>query len=159
MHMSNDHMHFPDDDHDLLLSVKELRQRIEEAAQAKHASAEAALSKAEQQRQELIKQLMKDEPFDERTIKGFLYRLKEAALKGENEIMVARFPNELSNDHGRSINQAEPGWPETLIGRPRQVYLIWKEHLQPLGYHLKAQIVDWPHGLPGDIALYISWKD
>lgn len=78
---------------------------------------------------------------------------------GEDEIMVARFPNELSTDHGRSINQAEAGWPETLIGKPHQVYLVWKEHLQPLGYHLKAQIVDWPDGLPGDIALYISWKD
>jgi hypothetical protein len=52
---------------------------------------------------------------------------------------------------------AEPGWPETLQGRPRQGYLTWKEKLQPLGYHLKAQIVDWPNGVPGDIGLYLSW--
>ena len=157
--MTSVHTNFPADDHDLLLSVKELRQSIEEAAIAKSKSADAALSKAEQQRQELIKRLKSSEPFDARTIKSFLYRLKEAALKGEDEIMVARFPNELSTDHGRSINQAEAGWPETLIGKPHQVYLVWKEHLQPLGYHLKALIVDWPEGLPGDIALYISWKD
>ena len=159
MHMTSVSTHFPADDHDLLLSVKELRQSVEEAAQAKAKSANAALSKAEQQRQELIKRLKSPQPFDQRTITGFLYRLKDAALKGEDEIMVARFPNELSTDHGRSINQAEPGWPDTLIGQPRVIYEVWKEHLQPLGYHLKALIVDWPEGLPGDIALYISWKD
>lgn len=156
--MTSDHTHFPDEDHDLLLSVKELRLRIEEAAEAKSKSADAAMSKAEQQRQELIKQLQSDDPIDEQTIRSFLFRLKEAALKGDDEIMVARFPNELTTDHGRCINQAETGWPETLIGRPRQVYETWKEHLQPLGYHLKAQIVDWPQGMPGDIALYVSWK-
>lgn len=157
--MTSDHTHFPDDDHDLLLSVRDLRHSIEEAAKAKSESADAALSKAELQRQELIKRLTSPEPIDERTIKSFLYRLKEAALKGDDEIMVARFPNELSTDHGRTINQADPEWPDTLIGQPRQIYEIWKEHLQPLGYHLKALIVDWPQGLPGDIALYVSWKD
>jgi hypothetical protein len=82
----------------------------------------------------------------------------ETALKGEDEIMVARFPNELCTDHGRAINQAEPEWPDTLTGRPRLVYEFWKEHLQPLGYHLKAQIVDWPNGMPGDIGIYITWQ-
>ena len=157
--MTSNQTHFPEDDHDLLLSVKELRLSVEEAAKAKSQNADAALSKADQQRQELIKRLKTPHPIEERTIKSFLYRLKEAALKGEDEIMVARFPNELATDHGRSINQAETGWPDTLIGQPRQVYEVWKEHLQPLGYHLKALIVDWPHGMPGDIALYVSWND
>lgn len=155
--MTDNSTHFPDENHDLLLSVKELRQRVEEEARARSKSAEAASSKAEQQRQELIKQLQSPEPIDEKSITSFLYRLKDAALKGDDEVMVARFPVELTTDHGRSINQAEEGWPDTLIGRPRQAYEVWKEHLQPLGYHLKAQIVDWPGGMPGDIGLYVSW--
>lgn len=156
--MTDNSTHFPDENHDLLLSVKELRQRVEEEARAKSKSSEAASSKAEQQRQELIKQLKSPEPIDEKSITSFLYRLKDAALKGDDEVMVARFPIELTVDHGRSINQAESDWPDTLIGRPRQAYEVWKEHLQPLGYHLKAQIVDWPGGMPGDIGLYVSWK-
>ncbi|MFO1140529.1 MAG: hypothetical protein U1E41_15780 [Paracoccus sp. (in: a-proteobacteria)] len=150
--------HFPAEDHDLLMSVKELKHRIEEAQAAKTQGARSASSKAEAQRQALIERLRSTDPIDEKTITSFLYRLKETALKGEDEIMVARFPNELCTDHGRAINQAEPEWPDTLTGRPRLVYEFWKEHLQPLGYHLKAQIVDWPNGMPGDIGIYITWQ-
>ena len=61
-------------------------------------------------------------------------------------------------DHGRAINQSEPGWPDTLTGVPRQVYDVWKETLQPLGYGLKAMIVEWPSGLPGEAGLFLTWK-
>ena len=46
---------------------------------------------------------------------------------------------------GASTSQ-KPDWPDTLTGVPRQVYEVWKETLQPLGYGLKAEIVDWPTG-------------
>jgi hypothetical protein len=29
--------------------------------------------------------------------------------------------------------------------------------LRPLGYKLSAEIVSWPDGLPGDVALYLKW--
>ncbi len=156
--MTNAETHFPHEDHDLLMSVKELRDYIEAAEKAKLANAEAALGKAEHERQELIKRLREPRPIDERTITSFLHRLKQAALRGEDEIMVARFPNELCTDHGRAINQAEADWPETLTGQPRVIFDVWKEHLQPLGYHLKALIVDWPQGMPGDVGMYVSWN-
>ncbi|RCW87117.1 hypothetical protein [Paracoccus lutimaris] len=156
--MTSTHTPFPAEDHDLLMSVKELKTWVEDTARAKSESASLAMSKAEEQRQKLIEQLKSTDPIDEKRIKAFLVRLKDAASKGEKEVMVARFPNELCTDHGRAINQAEEGWPETLIGQPRVAYEIWKEHLQPLGYHMKALIVDWPHGLPGDIGLYVSWE-
>ena len=42
--------------------------------------------------------------------------------------------------------------------RPRQAYEFWKEHLQPAKYRLKAIIVDWPAGLPGDVAFFLRWS-
>ncbi len=57
---------------------------------------------------------------------------------------------------GRAINNAEPDWPATLTGRPRQAFEFWKEHLQPAKYKLRAMIIDWPGGLPGDIAFFLK---
>jgi hypothetical protein len=68
-----------------------------------------------------------------------------------------RFPHELCADKGRAINNAEPGWPETLTGRPRQAFELWRDHLRPAGYRLSAVIVDWPGGLPGDVGFFLSW--
>ncbi|MFV0384836.1 hypothetical protein [Paracoccus sp. (in: a-proteobacteria)] len=156
--MTLEHTPFPHEDHDLLMSVKELKEYFAQIEMEKAKSAVVAASKAEQDRQALIKRLQSDDPIPEKAIEGFLHRLKSAALKGQEEIMVARFPHELCTDLGRAINQAEDGWWNTLTGQPRHIYDIWREHLQPLGYHLKAQIVEWPNGLPGDVGLYITWK-
>ena len=68
-----------------------------------------------------------------------------------------RFPNTLCTDKGRALNNSERTWPDTLVGRPRQAYEFWREHLQPAGYRLKALIVDWPGGLPGDVGFFLGW--
>ena len=85
--------------------------------------------------------------------------IKRAVDNGLTEVEVGRFPNTLCTDRGRAINQQEAGWENTLIGLPRELYLFWKEHLQPRGYRVKFQIVDWPGGMPGDIGITLSWGD
>jgi hypothetical protein len=40
-----------------------------------------------------------------------------------------------------------------------QAFEFWRDHLQPQGYGLKAMIVDWPQGLPGDIGFFLTWGD
>lgn len=149
---------FPEAEHDLLISVKELKETFEKAALEKAESASQASNAAEKARQELIKRLKSNDPIPEKTIESVLRHLRHVALEGEEQLMVARFPNEVCTDSGRAINQAEEGWPDTLTGQPRQVYNIWNEHLRPLGYHLRAQIVDWPNGMPGDVGLFVTWK-
>jgi hypothetical protein len=37
------------------------------------------------------------------------------------------------------------------------MYQFWHKHLRPRGYKLKAQIVDFPGGLPGDIGMTLNW--
>lgn len=143
---------------DLLMSVKELKHYVDEVEMAKAKQSLSGYNKAHEKQQELLKKLMSDDPIDDATIRSFLTRLKSVASTGANEIMIGRFPSDLCTDHGRAINQAEDGWPDTLQGRPRKAYEFWKEKLSPLGYKMKVLIIEWPNGLPGDIGMYLTWK-
>lgn len=90
--------------------------------------------------------------------RSLIRHFQSAAQRGEKEIQVCRFPSDVCTDGGRAINNSDPAWPETLEGKPRDIYDLWHEHLRPLGYRLRARIVDFPGGIPGDAALFISWS-
>ena len=65
-----------------------------------------------------------------------------------------------SRTHAPSFEDAYPlDWPETLTGRPRQAYEFWRDQLRPAGYRLKAMIVEWPGGLPGDVGFFLQWGE
>ncbi|WP_395665000.1 hypothetical protein [Methylocella sp.] len=85
-------------------------------------------------------------------------RIELAAERDEHELLVLRFPSEMCKDHGRSINLPEEDSPESLVGAPRRLYEVWKRKFQDLGYGLKALIIDWPHGLPDDVGLFLKWR-
>ena len=68
----------------------------------------------------------------------------QAAENGQTEIQVYRFPNELCTDRGRRINNSEPDWEPTLEGRPKLGYEFWRDNLKPLGFGLKAEVLDYP---------------
>ncbi len=84
--------------------------------------------------------------------------INRAVSNGLTEVQVGRFPNNVFTDKGRAINQQEPGWEETLTGLPKELFLFWQKHLQPRGYKIKFEIVDFPNGMPGDVGLTLSWK-
>jgi CBS domain-containing protein len=88
-----------------------------------------------------------------------LDRAREAAKAGHKEYLLMRFPSQLCSDGGRAINVAEAGWPSTLHGEPAEIYLRWERDLKAKGFHLSAQILDFPNGFPGDVGLYLTWED
>jgi len=143
---------------DVFMSVKELKSYVAEIEMAKAKKSLDAMNRADKAKQELLERLRSEQPISQERIHAFLNRVKAAAEAGQTELLIGRFPSELCTDHGRAINQGESNWPETLQGLPRQAYLLWKKNLQPRGYQLTALIVDWPHGVPGDVGLYLSWK-
>lgn len=145
-------------DDETFLSVKELKSYMADVDAARASQAVAAMDQAAKARKEMIAELMKPIELTTERRDALIQRIKQAASRGETELMVLRFPVELTTDHGRAINNNEEGWPDTLLGRPRQVYEIWKDHLQPAGYKLKAMIVDWPGGLPGEVGMYLAWS-
>lgn len=95
---------------------------------------------------------------DEEAIQRALKLIERAVANGRSEIQVYRFPNALCTDHGRAINQQEPGWEKTLTGVPKEIYQIWDKYFRSQGYKLRAEIVSFPGGMPGDIAITLSWS-
>lgn len=148
---------------EVFMSADELRKYMENMSMAEAMAEVSAMAKADQAKNELIKTMATPLSLTPDVMEGIKRRLgsrlREAAKNGVSEIMVMRFPNALCSDGGRAINNAEEGWPETLTGRPRQAYEIWRDKLRPAGYKLKAMIIEWPQGLPGDVGMFLSWSD
>lgn len=94
---------------------------------------------------------------DEEGIRRAVVMIERAVRNGQNEVQVYRFPNSLCTDRGRAINQQERGWEKTLTGVPKEVYDLWDRHFRPRGYRLRAQIVDFPGGYPGDVGFTLKW--
>src|SRR5258708_24336910 len=94
---------------------------------------------------------------DEEVMKKAAVIIERAAKNGLTEVQVYRFPNTLCTDKGRAINQQEPGWENTLTGIPKEIFQLWTDYLKPRGYRISYQIIDFPGGLPGDIAITIAW--
>ena len=144
------------------MSAAELRNYVMQTEMAK-ASKDVGSDLAEKARRDLITSLLEPVVVTPEKIaevnRRVLGQLRTAAGKGDKEVLVMRFPNALCTDKGRALNNMEKGWPTTLIGRPLQAFEFWRDHLQPQGYGLKAMIVDWPQGLPGDIGFFVTWGD
>lgn len=85
-------------------------------------------------------------------------RLVMNAVKdGKLEALVYTFPSDLCTDSGRAINSGDPQWPDTLKGKAKQFYERFQQFGRPQGYKLKAMIVSFPGGVPGDVGFFLNW--
>jgi hypothetical protein len=145
------------------MSADDLRTYMTKMQMAKAMKSVDGMDQAGKAREELIKRMA--EPIDltpdrlKEIVHALQTKLKAAAERGQNELMVMRFPNALCSDKGRAINNADPSWPETLSGRPRQAYDLWRDQLRPAGFRLSAMIIEWPGGLPGDVGFFLKWGE
>lgn len=80
-----------------------------------------------------------------------------AVRDGKMEAMVYSFPSDLCTDSGRAINNGEPHWPETLQGKAKEFYERYEAFGKPGGYRLKAMVINFPGGIPGDIGFFLNW--
>ena len=144
---------------ELLPSALDLKKKIalEEAAKADAEMRKRA--EAEAEKKALIDQFSKPSGVsDEEAIRRGAAIIQRAAKNGLTEVQVYRFPNQLCTDRGRAINQQEPGWEQTLTGVPKEIYYVWHKHFRPRGYRLRVQIIDFPGGMPGDVAMTLAWE-
>jgi hypothetical protein len=144
------------------MSADDLRSYMTDLQMAKASKVLDAMDKADEARKKLVSALQQEIVVTPEKIaeikRSLATKTRAAAERGEKEVLVMRFPSALCTDKGRAINNAEPDWPATLTGRPRQAFEFWKEHLQPAKYKLRAMIIEWPGGMPGDIAFFLSWS-
>lgn len=80
-----------------------------------------------------------------------------AVHQGAFEVEVLRFPGWYLEDRGRAINNGEADWPKSLVGYAKCFYDAYVDLVKPLGYGIKARVLDYPHGMIGDVAIYLTW--
>jgi hypothetical protein len=86
-----------------------------------------------------------------------LHIAHEAALRGERDVLLLRFPSERCADGGRAINVGDTNWSQTLTGDAADLYHVAYSELEDGGFRLTARILDYPHGSLGDAGLFLSW--
>jgi hypothetical protein len=142
----------------LIPKAQDLRKKIAQAEAEKASEAMRRHSQEDAEKKALIEHLLKPSGVsDEEAIRRASIIIERAVGAGRNEVQVIRFPNTLCSDHGRAINQQEPGWEQTLTGIPREIYELWVRQFRPRGYKLRVQIIDFPNGMPGDVAMTLGW--
>jgi hypothetical protein len=145
---------------DLIPQAKEIQKQaaLKEAEKADQYA--RGLAAAEAEKRALVEKLSKPSGLSEEDkIKLASNVIQRAVRNGLTEVQVYRFPNSLCTDNGRAINQQEPGWQKTLTGIAQEIYQLWFDYLQPRGYRIRYQIVDFPGGVPGDVSIVIAWGD
>ena len=145
---------------DLIPSATQIRKEaaLKEAEKAEEYARLAAA--AESEKHALIDRLSRPSgKSEEEKIQLAATVIQRAVRNGMTEVQVYRFPNTLCTDKGRAINQQEKGWENTLTGIPREIFQLWTDYLKPRGYRIRYQIIEFPGGVPGDIAITIAWGD
>ena len=140
-------------------SAADLKRRMAEREAAKAAEEMRRMREQEEKQKAVMAEFHKPPERTPEELMNFVMRLVDhAAETGQTEVQVYRFPNQLCSDRGRRINNSQPDWEQTLEGRPKAAYEFWHEHLRPLGFGLKAEVVEYPGGMPGDIGFFLTWK-
>jgi hypothetical protein len=139
-------------------SATDLRRRMAEREAAKAAEELRHMQEQEEKQKTVMAEFYK--PPDrtaEQLLELIMQLVNRSAERGQSEVQVYRFPNSLCSDGGRRINNSLPDWEETLEGRPKLGYEFWRDHLRPLGFGLRAEILDYPGGMPGDVGFFLTW--
>ena len=143
---------------ELLPTAKDIQKQAAMKEAQKAADQAKRQSAVDSGKQALIDKLSKPSGLsEEEKIKLAANVIQRAVSNGLSEVQVYRFPNTLCTDRGRAINQTEPGWEKTLTGIPKEIYQLWQDHLQPRGYRIRYQVVDFSGGTPGDIGIVLAW--
>lgn len=137
-------------------SAEQMRMALLEEQMAEADKQEKLRAKANQEVTKFTNSFLKDQVNEDEI--AMVRRLVMNAVKnGKYEALVYSFPSNLCTDSGRAINSADPQWPETLQGKAKQLYERYLKFAKPQGYKLKAMIINFPGGMPGDVGFFINW--
>ena len=137
-------------------TAEAFRGLVEAADRAKEDKGAEAAATAALERRRQIKGMLQQH-IDDEMWQTLIAHAEAAAKAGQNQFQLLRFPSGLCSDGGRKIDVNEPDWGETLRGEAAEYYARWERELKPAGFHLEAQILNWPGGMRGDIGLFLTW--
>lgn len=134
----------------------ELRKILEQTEMAELRATLAKARKEEEDNKRMRETFMTEEITPE-GIERVRASLRRAAETGRRELMVGQFPSSFCSDGGRAINNLEHDWPQTLQGVAKRGYEVYDARFKPKGYKLRAQILDFPGGMLGDVGIFLLW--
>ncbi|UVC18279.1 histidine kinase [Mesorhizobium onobrychidis] len=137
-------------------SAEQLRMALLEEQMAEADKQEKLRARENQELTKFTESFLKDQ-VNENEIAMVRRLVMNAVKNGKYEALVYSFPSALCTDSGRAINSADPQWPETLQGKAKQLYERYQKNAKPQGYKLKAMVINFPGGMPGDIGFFLSW--
>lgn len=138
-------------------SADQLRMSILSREMAQMEQEEKLRAKKEQELKAFTESFLTEHVSDEE--RAMIQRLvTNAAANGKFEAMVYSFPSDLCTDRGRAINSRLADWPDTLQGKAKELYDRYLTLAKPQGYRLKASIINFPNGMPGDVGLFLNWS-
>ncbi len=142
-----------------IFSAADIKRRMAESEMQKAAEELRRMKEQEDQQKAVMAEFHAPPARTPEQLMNLIMQLvTRAAERGQTEVQVYRFPNSLCTDGGRRINNSLPDWEKTLEGRPRLGYEFWRDHLRPLGFGFRAEVLDYPGGKPGDIGFFLTWK-
>ena len=133
--------------HAYLRSVKE----EEEAKQRAH----QAVAKAERDK---LRHAFTEREVRPEALDRIATLVRKSVEMGEKQALVLQFPSDWLPDQGRAITDHHRNWPRKLEGFPRKAYDFFVRELEPRGFQLRAEVVSWPGGMPGDVGFFLAWK-
>ena len=145
-----------DQSNPVVLSPAELHKLTGDTAIAKKKADLAREKEAETHENSLRDAFMARETHPD-ALQRIMTSVRHLAEQGATEFMVLQFPARYLEDHGRKINNFEPDWPTTLNGFAERAFEFYQENLKQHGYKLRAEILNFPGGMPGDVGIFLAW--
>jgi hypothetical protein len=137
-------------------SAAVLRRRVEELERARLDRAAAERRRHEEDRRERVRAFL-EQRLTDADLARINRRIHAAVEAGRLEVEVMRFPAGALSDHGRAVNNHDPEWPKTLRGPAAEWFALFQRRAQPNGFKMRAAIVSFPDGKPGEVGLFLSW--
>jgi hypothetical protein len=123
----------------------------------------AELRQKEEEKLEHFRERLESYRITEDDKARIMARLREAFDKHEAgtppELQLFAFPSEFCHDLGRRVVNGLEGWRETLPGAVADYFDWFERELKPGGFTSFLQVIDFKDGMPGQLGLFISWKE
>ncbi|SDP88197.1 hypothetical protein SAMN05428967_4058 [Phyllobacterium sp. YR620] len=137
-------------------SATELRQEVKKRESEEAKKQAKAKSVQEQKIADFAEDFLKNH-VGEADILAVRRAVAAAVENGKFEAMVYTFSSDLCSDSGRAINSGDKSWPDTLQGKAKEFYDRYQKFGKPQGFRLKAMIISFPNGMPGDVGFFLNW--
>jgi hypothetical protein len=137
-------------------SAEEIRKEVIRRAMEEDQKQAKAKAIQEQKAADFAEDFLKNHVSEEDVLA--VRRLVTNAIQaGKFEAMVYSFSSDLCSDSGRAINSGDKDWAETLQGKAKEFYDRYQKFGKPQGFKLKAMIISFPNGMPGDVGFFLNW--